>query len=439
MSSLGSWVTGLFRLERCLSAFLVILAVAGCSARSAPVAPEGNTAASLPSPESASINVSIFVDGTASMQGYVSQSATESNYQELLRSVENALEELSEPSKKLYKFGTSVVPLDEGRRLNVTAGKDPAFYTGVGVFTQIETVLQGKYAPVKKNSLQVIVTDLFQKDTDITRLVGVLKTKYLSKGLVVGLVGVESYFNGEVYDLGTNQEHINLKARRPVYALVIGPYSDVAKYFDALRRGSEKLDKQGNFSIFTNRLLQTKLDFFTQEPLLIEEDGGGLISRGLLENSRTYWFEIQGEPRRTTFKGCSQLAFLPYVVPFDATENWQSTILQYQGEGKPKPVSVSGAVRVNVDPEACNEPAGHLGVAVTLSGASFDEPDSDYLVNLSSRPDLQKYPRWWDAWNTDDGVSQPSRTLHLRQFLRTLYRVALDSGDEVQMQFYVRR
>ena len=104
--------------------------------------------------------------------------------------------------------------------------------------TPTETVNERK----KEGQLVVIVTDLFQDDSDITLLVNHLKEKYIKKGREVGLFGLRSQFDGTVYDIGIG-EGSSLRYRstpgnpetfRPLYLLVLGRHADISHYFDRL-------------------------------------------------------------------------------------------------------------------------------------------------------------------------------------------------------------
>ena len=93
-----------------------------------------------------------------------------------------------------------------------------------------------------EGQLVVIVTDLFQDDSDITQLIGHLKEKYIRKGHDVGLFGLRSQFDGTVYDIGIGEGSSmpyrstpgNPETFRPFYLLVLGKYADIAHYFDRL-------------------------------------------------------------------------------------------------------------------------------------------------------------------------------------------------------------
>ena len=123
-------------------------------------------------------------------------------------------------------------------------------------------------APVLANTegqLVVIVTDLFQDDSDITQLIGHVKDKYIKKGVDVGLFGLRSQFDGTVYDIGSG-EGSSLRYRstpgnpetfRPFYLLVLGRHADIAHYFDRLTANST----DAQTIIFSRYLVSPLLSF----------------------------------------------------------------------------------------------------------------------------------------------------------------------------------
>lgn len=440
-------------LKRLLLA-LVCLLLPACSGKPKPPAPCSLNVAvsplcaqeSVPEMVSPKITVHFFVDATESMKGYLLKSAGSSAYQELLRTLEDAVADFNQFDSKAWKFGNSI-PLPIDRRLHIAAGSDPTFYRAVGDYTQIEMLLKETYAPINTNQLTVIVTDLYQKDTDVTGLTNKLKSGYFSKGLAVGVIGIESPFEGIVYDLDSRESKKSIKANRPVYALVIGTYANIAHYFDALKQRNSTLNQKAQFVIFTGRPFKQRSDFFVRNPTLAESKGGGLTRIGKLSDGRTYLFRLQGKaPETVAFSVCPTAAFLPYVLPFSNQGTWQKQVQvlatkEFQSLNQPQ------AMSVEADDKACQSDqlkdtlsyTKGLGFKVTIMTDTLKQ-GSDTLFTSTYTPTLTRDPDWWEAWNTDSGVDQPTRTLLLKQFLRSLEADALSSNTSqpVAMQFYVQ-
>lgn len=452
--------------------FLCVLLVTGlwgCSSAESPPLPcesqlleKQSCSGNAPQAErSGKVEVRFFIDGTDSMKGYpnaVRLSGKENAYLHLLRALRDGLQEFPQSSRRIYKFGTQV-QLQPENSLEV-AGRDPNFYSGVGLYTDIEQVLRENFVPArpKRNTLSVIVTDLMQRDTNVTGLVEKLKRYLSGKDQAVGLVGIESDFDGWVYDLDSQEAKKYLRpggGPRPVYGLVIGTFADVAFYFDALQRASSTLEKQGKFVIFTGALLAEPLAFFASAPVQPEGEGG-LVSQELLADGRTFWFTVSGQPERVDFELCPTYRLRPYVPAFDGEGDWRARV-KGLGTVDSKPRDLSAVAMVRAAPDACSAKevdvarantstmpprADALGLQVQLDMAPiYAAPNRDFFFALRFQPAPHRFPDWWQTWNTDDGPVQPTRTLHLKQFLRSMENVALASKEhpEMQMTFYVRK
>ena len=205
----------------------------------------------------------IYFDATLSMQGFVVPGST--HYTRICPYLESVIVSGWRDEKvSFFRFGERVEPIDRSTYLQ--AGYE-SFYEEEDIFgkTYIEKVIQNEAQLVSNDigtsstpedtteieandtsqeadetdntegQLAVIVTDLFQDDSDITQLIGHLKEKYIREGHDVGLFGLRSQFDGTVYDIGSGEESsLRYRGPRPFYLLVLGKHADIAHYFDRL-------------------------------------------------------------------------------------------------------------------------------------------------------------------------------------------------------------
>ncbi len=182
----------------------------------------------------ASVEIDVYLDATTSMEGYVGAQA---EYGEFLRSLEASLiSKWGESDVRFYKFGSRVDSVDRASYLS--ARDDLRFYRERGVFerTNIDSVL----ARTSADRLSLIITDLFQDAGDTNALVGKIKSRVFARGLAVGVLAVESAFDGRVYDApGGPYRYASTpgdpSTYRPFYALAIGASSQVERLFETLR------------------------------------------------------------------------------------------------------------------------------------------------------------------------------------------------------------
>jgi hypothetical protein len=171
----------------------------------------------------------VFLDGTLSMQGFV-RAGPGTRYEQVLQGLERALVSGWPHSQiKFHRFGTK---LDQIPTKPVNA-LQPKFYSdrNFSDTTNIDLPL----AEAAPGQMVFIITDLFEDQSDVARLVRALKEHVLSR-LAVGIIGVRSKFNGEIYDITPAGYHLHHNGLRPFYILAIGSTMDVVRYFQEFSR-----------------------------------------------------------------------------------------------------------------------------------------------------------------------------------------------------------
>ena len=180
--------------------------------------------------------VFVYFDGSLSMQGYTKDQPGQKN---LYRDVIDDLQQISENvgNKTFYhKFGSKVEPIKENEIAKATK---PGFYICTDSQAKCnnqETRLElpFKAAKANKNATYVIVTDLFLSSkqlvgSTLSSLTKPLKS-ILKDGYSIGIVGVMSSFNGNIYDIpkkdGGTFKYSEAK-KRPFYIIIIGDQKNI--------------------------------------------------------------------------------------------------------------------------------------------------------------------------------------------------------------------
>ena len=180
--------------------------------------------------------VFVYFDGSLSMQGYTKDQPGQKN---LYRDVIDDLQQISENvgNKTFYhKFGSKVEPIKENEIAKATK---PGFYIckdSQAKCNNQETRLElpFKYAKANKDATYVIVTDLFLSSKQLVgstlgSLTKPLKS-ILKDGKSIGIVGVMSSFNGNIYDIpkkdGGTFKYSEAK-KRPFYIIIIGDQKNI--------------------------------------------------------------------------------------------------------------------------------------------------------------------------------------------------------------------
>ena len=199
--------------------------IAGATYRRVQAPPPEPVAGPIP-PKSDKIKIDIVYDATPSMRGFT-EAGESGLYTRVLRKLESAAaKEWPGTEVQLFRFGSEVTPLTSQDRL---APLRTSFYETRQGF--IDTHIDRAVEAADPAKLTVLITDLFQTDTDVTKVTKRLTNKYAAKGLAVGVMGVKGDFRGQVYDIGIYRLHFRFERLRPFYVLALGKHSDVEAYF----------------------------------------------------------------------------------------------------------------------------------------------------------------------------------------------------------------
>ena len=411
----------------------------------------------------------IYFDATLSMQGFVVPGST--HYTRICPSLESVIVSgWRDETVSFFQFGEKVESIDRSTYLQ--AGYE-SFYEEEDIFgeTYIEKVIENEAQFVNtdigtsstpentaeidandtlqevaetdntEGQLVVIVTDLFQDDSDITQLIGHLKEKYIREGHDVGLFGLRSQFDGTVYDIGIG-EGSSLRYRstpgnpetfRPFYLLVLGKHADIAHYFDRLKANGFP---EAETIIFSRYLVNPLLSF---DRALIEKDN---LSNRTFENSedrRLKQYEIveSSDPAKISAKSMKYDP-LPHAMSFDS-DTFEVSIT---AECKPDP---SGKNEISIDAQQCLEVTSTFlesgngnELRVDFNSDSESLPGRTvYLYEVTLRPKTNSYqvPKWCSEW--DMGVERDgSKTLNLVNFVRGLSQVTVRVHAPKIAQFY---
>lgn len=159
------------------------------------------------------------------------------------------------PETQFFKFGTSIRQID---RDEYRAARDTDFYREAGIFrrTNIDQVIQR----TDTSRISVVITDLFQNDQDTNSIVSSIRDRCLRQGIKVGVFGIPSSFDGQVFDARVGPYSYastpgDASTRRPFYALVFGKSEDLRLFSDTLVR--QELVPASNTLLMTDYIVES--------------------------------------------------------------------------------------------------------------------------------------------------------------------------------------
>ena len=275
-----------------------------------------------------------------------------------------------------------------------------------------------------ENRLVIIVTDLFQDNSDINLLVTQLKEKYIQNGFEVGLFGLRSQFDGIVYDTGIGAEPLphksdpkNPKTFRPFYLLVLGRYADIEHYFDRLTANGFP---EAQTIIFSRYLVSPLLSFDDAE-IEIDNLNIKIINSDHSQNPRLKQYEIvrNSEPAKISAK--MKYVPLPHAISFDPKVPLKVDKPAPKGE---KWLGVKSGLSEN-----------ELTVKFTLSASLPGKAIYLYKVTLSPDIDAYQPPDWCSDWDMRD-ERNGAKTLNLVNFVSGLSQVTARMHHPKIAKFY---
>lgn len=371
------------------------------------------------------IKISVRVDATPSMRGYTSFAS--SQYIQALRSIDSVAYSswaANNSSVKYYQFGTR---LKEISKAGYIQAMSPGFYSGASPEFGVSQI-NAAIPKSQPDSLDIIVTDLYQKDSDVTLLQDKLNQSFLKQDYAVGILAMRSEFQGTVYSEGLAKgqfEYATTKQAsnkfRPFYVLILGKYGNVKHFYEQLSQYNPDLTKDSRFNIFYAKptLKTTYLEF----PLGNTTDNPGVKRVKTINNGKVMVKAGKTEPIDfLLLKSKTNQDSVTYTVPY--------TPLPYLLEVIPQSdTNVVGQVYNSKTKKLEQTTAGNKilrldGLQVSNSQiqlqAFFDPAAADknvYFLSSNLFPGQFKKPTWWKEWSSNEGGRDGSKTDNLESFL----------------------
>ncbi len=389
--------------------------------------------------------VDIFLDATLSMQGFITDGSF-SYYQQSMPMLERAVIR-NGGTVNFHKFGTEIAELP-GRSYGDAQRK--VFYTDalINKKTLIEKVLDRS----NPEHLTIIVTDLFQERADINQLSELIKNKFISAELAVGVLAIKSHFNGMVFDVGSNNYSFSYasggeaSSLRPFYLLALGTHGDIANYFDTLVSGEMAAFPQKEQVIFS-KFITPHISSWDGSQLTdsqgINEVNGVLVQPQGGEHQYKE-FRIKGNARDTWLAADLRFERLPNVAEF---ENLKPSIEAFNCGAAPIAAGTETGSEGYVANDALSDA---LGITAAESGNGLQiriDVDQSRLgqgqiaaYRIVLKPERYAMPAWVNEWNMTDeqieswrtaGTLDGSKTYNLTPFLQTLWEMNKQVHDPI--------
>ncbi len=207
------------------------------------IAADMSAAAAAPPPPMAT---RVFVDGSGSMAGYLRGDARERVFQDLIASLPNAAGQ--SPEKVKYAlFARSIREVAAAQANRLQSAEAYACGACDNQESHLDAVL-AEIAAAPKESLSLVVTDLWQVNAEVQTTGAVVftnaLTSILSGGRSVAVYGFDAPYEGLIADLPSRDTTVRA-FRRPLFLLAIGPVAQLDSLDRRMRRSPSALIATG--------------------------------------------------------------------------------------------------------------------------------------------------------------------------------------------------
>jgi len=393
--------------------FLICAALflAGCSQKIQSVPPlPGTLPNALTAPEK--IDTDIYFDATVSMKGFTTLAAGN-----IYLTLPDLLGDLcgAAGETKFFAFGEQIFALDN---------RDFRKFSTPEVYNEPITAVANVIDRADINHLSIIVTDLFESESDWSNVTQKIRDKFFANHLSVAVIGIKNSFYGEIYDIGLNAAHFNYNSSdnsdkfRPFYLLIMGR-DDFVKNF---------------------------LQKFNERQILPNDTGYLLLSENLTENPSDFSNFTLGEVEN--FYSDDTLGLDNRVKEFGLDNFNETASFMLNWQYKPPlgacPLDLS-EIDTEIETFSADEdwtPLNNNDIRVSL--LKDDRQSQNFLVKVTLTPEKSlvegklnfvrikimpkdigyKLPTWIEFWNVNvDGAAKNfdgSKTINLNRVLKSL-------------------
>lgn len=393
-----------------ICAAVVLISGCGNQIESVPPLP-GTLPNALTAPDK--LDTDIYFDATVSMKGFTTLGAGNVyiTLPDLLGDLCGSMGEV-----KFYSFGEQIRPLD---------GRSYRQFTAPKVYTEAITAVANVVDRADTSHLSIIVTDLFESDSDWSNVTQKLRDKFFANHLAVAVIGIRNSFNGDIFDVGLNAAKFRYNSNdnpdryRPFYLLIMGRDNAVKSF---LRKFNERqtLPNDTGYLLLSENLTETASDFrsfelgevenFYSDDTLGLEAGVKEFGLDKFNEAATFMFSWKYEP---PLGACPlDLSAIDTAIEIFSVEGEDWTPLQ------------SNDLRVSLMKDDRQSAIFLVKVALTPEKSLTEGKLNFVRVKVMPTEQGYKLPPWVELWSVNvDGAAKNfdgSKTLNLTRILGSL-------------------
>ena len=383
-------------------------------------------------------NIDVYWDATVSMRGYTTLAAGNvyRTLPDLLGDIGGAMGEI-----KFYSFGEKVHELD---------GREHRKFSTPEVYTEKITAVHNVIDTANADHLSIIITDLFESDSDWSNVTKKLREKYFSKHKAVAIIGIKNSFMGDIFDVGLNAATYYYNSYdydykfRPFYLFVMGSENEVMEFMERWK-DKQTAPNEMNYVLFSETLTSPAVNFSN---LSLGEMQNFFIDENLdINDKRMKEFGIDtfDEPAVLNVSFSYQPVFGACPLDINALNTKvQVFTLEEENQWQLNEAENDASLELKEDEK---QPSLYH-VKLTFTPSRTLKPDKINFVNASLVPSAKSYklPDWINRWNMANVDVAPeqfdgSKTINLIHVMESLKDSVLISARPalINMNLVIKR
>jgi hypothetical protein len=398
------------------------------------------------------LSIHVYLDSTSSMGGFAA-SGPGSRYSQFLQELQRSIGRMSASATvKYYQFGSTIVPYAGSQPIYMAASQ-PSFYADPKLFktTNINLVI----ASARPEHVTIVLTDLFEDSSNISRITEEAKRAVFSRKLALAVAGIRGDFKGRVHDIG--QQGLSFswdskgdpKRYRPFYALFAGRTGDVAQVLESLGSVSKMAVPQDTVLLSAD-VVTKGLDWSraevqaligANESAKIGYSGDGAVAGG---------FNIVGKGDSMQLRARLPVSMTPFVprINYARIQSKATRVLGLGSKSTEKLQPRDAAVEWNL--RADGSDAVVVDVKLSLLNLSSG---MTYAIALHPELDAKAFdfPAFCQSWSVDQlqvrefangrGTFDGAKTLNLADLISDLWTATIQAAKPElgKLYLYVRK
>ncbi|ELS00618.1 hypothetical protein Xen7305DRAFT_00003190 [Xenococcus sp. PCC 7305] len=408
---------------------------------------------------SAPLKISINVDGSGSMYGYVKNNSS-SRYAQTITLLDSVVNlgsgSRSQVEIEHYRIGEKTTQLikenqyQKARLAEFYTGESPEFPE---VSSHLDVAIEN---PEEEDQLLILVTDLDQQGSDLNKLNKKIQRTYFNKqlpGYAVGILGIRSEYNHTVYsvnkslfpDFEYTTQGEELESYRPFYVVFLGHYQDIVHYVEKIQQKKPDLFNTSEFSLFYPEHIVSKITTL-QNSASFPPD---LIRPSSLQNGKVAVevtsppYEIIEAPKRIdnsrpNLKYTLPFTPLKYSLPINNNSIiTQTEVFTYNFDSESFTANNSDSLNKAINLTDWKITDDNLNFTSTINLDSITNPGI-YIFKINAMVKNFQDEEWWSQWDFSSRTSDRdgSKTHNLLNFMENLKRTTIDLMEEPSIGYF---